>query len=521
MAPRVRSATGRRGWCRGGGSAAHSALLMLGAAALVAAAVAPGVAGQASRERYLVERSGQDTLVRRAADGEVVYTTSVADTSEGSDTDEDLTGGEEFFHGCLWTFRQKLGICEGGNCDDAEILAHDLQRRLIGFYRDRRFPAAPPLEEAAWLAIATRSEERRELFESCPGLIVSTLLFVAEALVFSGAREAEAYAHEAQSYVATMQQQAPLSFETMLEMFPVREAFSGYDLALGRRLEDVDGGAAAVAPPSVDIVISRCKSPLQWLWELDYPPRARLFVYDKCRNDPAEFAEQTAGLRGVLEAVEHRPMQEAAGSHLMTGECTAYLTHVIAMHRAGSLADFTVFSHDDGPRHIRLSLLSLALRGMRNSAYAVPFLHLSHERYPSFRTRCLRDVYRQVFSEELGGALGTYCCAHFVVRRDRIEARSIEFFENLYRLITEAPYAQQNGGLCNVGKKPCYVIEFLWHRIFGEEDDLPPRSLQRDLPLALRYEGGRETRLPSPLKVAPYMALFQPSRYSRELERSR
>merc|ERR1712079_602683 len=186
----------------------------------------------------------------------------------------------------------------------------------------------------------------------------------------------------------------------------------------------------------------------------------------------------------------------------------------------GGLADFTVFLHDDAPRHIRLSLLNLVLRSIRIGAYDVPFLHLSHERYPAFRTRRLQDVYRRTFGEELLGTVSTYCCSHFVVRRDRIELRAPNFFADLHRLVSEAPYAHLHGGECNIGRKPCYVIEFLWHRVFGEEDDLPRRAEQGSLPLALRYEGGRMTRLPSPLQVAPYLAQFRPSRYSSLLERS-
>ena len=33
---------------------------------------------------------------------------------------KDITGEEEFFQGCLWTFRQQLGMCDGENCGDAE-----------------------------------------------------------------------------------------------------------------------------------------------------------------------------------------------------------------------------------------------------------------------------------------------------------------------------------------------------------------------------------------------------------------
>ena len=52
--------------------------------------------------------------------------------------------------------------------------------------------------------------------------------------------------------------------------------------------------------PSVDVVISRCKSPLQWLWEFEYPFKTRVIVYEKCAKagnaaDAKTFEEQTAG----------------------------------------------------------------------------------------------------------------------------------------------------------------------------------------------------------------------------------
>ena len=52
---------------------------------------------------YVVQRHGQDTLLR-AEDGSIVYSTGIDDSSEGSDTDSDMSGDEDFFHGCVWTF---------------------------------------------------------------------------------------------------------------------------------------------------------------------------------------------------------------------------------------------------------------------------------------------------------------------------------------------------------------------------------------------------------------------------------
>lgn len=205
-----------------------------------------------------------------------------------------------------------------------------------------------------------------------------------------------------------------------------------------------------------------------------------------------------------------------ASDEVMTGECTAYLAHLT---KGVQPADFTIFLHDDAPRHIRLPLLSLVLRALRAGTYEVPFLHLAHERYPSYRTPCLKEVHRQALSAELPGRLGTYCCSHFAVCKDRIEAHGSDFYRHLERMVAEVSYGSDRGGACRVGSKPCYVMEFLWHVVFGEPSELPPREEDGRLPLALRYEGGRSSRLPSPLRLGPYLELFQASRHSTKLMR--
>ncbi|CAK0840730.1 unnamed protein product, partial [Prorocentrum cordatum] len=391
-------------------------------------------------------------------------------------------------------------------------------RRADRFYRGPARASVPPLEDAAWLVLGTSLEQRGGLAQDCPGLVVTALLLLAEATAFSGSPAAGAYAQEAEGYALALERRSPEQFQIMLDMFPVQEAWSSLQKAWPwlQGLSAAPGGSAG---PTVDIVVARCKSSLRWLWELDLPERARVLVYDKCGSGLDDFESETAGLRGAVAAVEYVPAPEQGALGLMTAECTAYLAHIVRALRAGDLADYTLFVHDDGPRHIRTSLLNLALRGLRIGSYSSPFLHLVHERYPAFRTPCLRAVFQQVFGQELNGSLSSYCCAHFIVGRGRIQARDRGFYEDLARLISDAPYAREQGGACNVGSKPCYVMEFLWHVIFGEPGELLPRAEDPSLPLALRYEGGRATRLPSPLRVTPYMALFQPSRYSDLLVR--
>eukprot|EP00929_Paragymnodinium_shiwhaense_P034389 TRINITY_DN18723_c0_g1_i2.p1 TRINITY_DN18723_c0_g1~~TRINITY_DN18723_c0_g1_i2.p1 ORF type:complete len:560 (-),score=102.75 TRINITY_DN18723_c0_g1_i2:2-1681(-) len=466
---------------------------------------------------YRLEHHGQDRKVLRNLDGAIVFNTGVEETSAGSDTDSDITGEEEFFQGCLWTWRQKLSMCLGGNCGEAELMAHDLQRRLQRWYDDRS--NAPPLEDISWLVFGTNKEQRRELMTDCPGLIVTALFFAAESAAFANADLAHGLAAEAESYVYYLEQTSSAQLAMAFDMFPVQQAYAGQHHAR-QRLED-EATKARASQLTLDVVISRCGSSLQWLWDMELPPRSRIYVYDKCEKGEAEFQQQVAGLEGMVEELVWMPLSEPRGEeHLMLAECTAYLAHVVKGLAEGRTADYTLFVHDDGPRHVRVSYLNLALRGMLAGTYDVPFLHLVHERYPSFRTPCLEKVYREIFQEDLPGKLSTYCCGHFIVSKERISQRGQHFYERLKSVIERASYSQWGGGSCRTGRKPCYVIEFLWHKIFGEEDELPLRSEQPSLPMALRYEGGRFSRYPSALAVEPHVAPYQPARYSNALLKS-
>ncbi|CAE7566804.1 unnamed protein product [Symbiodinium sp. CCMP2592] len=66
------------------------------------------------------------------------------------------------------------------------------------------------------------------VFDSCQGLMASALMLVAEALSFAGQDSmALSFAQEAQLYAETLQRTVPDQFESMVEMFPIREAWAG------------------------------------------------------------------------------------------------------------------------------------------------------------------------------------------------------------------------------------------------------------------------------------------------------
>ena len=219
----------------------------------------------------------------------------------------------------------------------------------------------------------------------------------------------------------------------------------------------------------------------------------------------------------------------------MTGECTAYLQHMLSglaeRDPVSGLAEYTIFLHDDAPRHLKPDFLSIVFRSLALGTYNVSFLNLAHERYVSAATPCLRHLYEEVMGRPLAGRLSTYCCGHFVVKASRLHEIPVEPLQRLLKAVQTGSYTAQVGGPCEVAalhrdlifldhvfstvhrffkmstisvsfhsddgqvaNMPCYVVEYLWHVLLGEPDLLPWRSEDVRLPLALRYEGGRETR---------------------------
>ncbi|KAF4754929.1 hypothetical protein FOZ63_008081 [Perkinsus olseni] len=76
--------------------------------------------------------------------------------------------------------------------------------------------------------------------------------------------------------------------------------------------------------------------------------------------------------------------------------------------------------------------------------------------------------------------------------------RSIDFYTNMNNIIRTG----WNGTGCEIGNMPCYIAEFLWQKVFTGLSSLPLRASDDSLPLFLRYDHGRSTRLPSPLEFS-------------------
>jgi len=429
----------------------------------------------------------------------------VPDISESESVPHDERRESEV--GCHWTARLKLQLCSGaGDCHDAEILAFDFQRRAWSYYEESNqthggVSRAPPVDEAFWIAAIPR-EEILGSFELCPGLVVTALFIVAEVhFAVWGLHAGVLQTLDlAKSFMSVLYVNRPLEYGAMESMWPV---------AIARTRADGARASAVVhagrPPPSVDVVIARCSTSLHWLWELSLPPQVRILVYEKCPRPDGELERQLEGVVGKVSAIVRVPTGDAGP--WMTGECGAYLRHVFDALEPGTdrLADFTIFLHDDAPRHLKPAFLGVVFRALAIGSYNAPFLNLAHERYVEIATPCLQDLYRIVFGRELKGRLSTYCCGHFVVSAARVRATPWGQYERLWHSVSQGVYTARAGGKCEVANMPCYVVEHIWHVLFGEDDLAPWRSEDVRLPLHLRYEGGRETLLPSPLKFSPYM----------------
>eukprot|EP00439_Symbiodinium_sp_Y106_P032975 s4970_g3.t4 len=341
--------------------------------------------------------------------------------------------------GCHWTSRLKFELCGEDNCHESEILAFDFQRKSWDFYEGRS--TAPPLEEAAFI-MSMPLEEMHGAFELCPGMVITGLLLAAEAMLFSMPPSDRNPLQEAKGYLQFLFSSSREEYDTLISMWPVLQG--------QRRAEDANSRVSTGHQPSVDVVIARCGTTLRWLWSLPLPSQARVFIYSKCDVKAEDLQKQLEGIVGRVAQVVEVPLTDPAG--WMTGECTAYLRHLLSgLARSGpvhSLADYTIFLHDDAPRHLKQEFLSIVFRSLSLGTYNVSFLNLAHERYVSAVTPCLKQLYAMVMGRQLAGRLSTYCCGHFVVKSSRLHEIPLEPLRRLYAAVQAGTYTAQAGGPC-------------------------------------------------------------------------
>ena len=167
------------------------------------------------------------------------------------------------------------------------------------------------------------------------------------------------------------------------------------------------------------------------------------------------------GVVGQVAQILVVPLKDSG--EWMTGECTAYLQHILGslagVAPVNRIADYTVFLHDDAPRHLKPEFLSIIFRSLSLGTYNASFLNLAHERYVSALTPCLSHLYKTVMGRELVGRLSTYCCGHFVVKSSRIHEIPVEPLQRLLAAVQSGAYTAKAGGPCEARACFCFGLQ--------------------------------------------------------------
>mmetsp|Transcript_5936 Transcript_5936/g.17761 ORF Transcript_5936/g.17761 Transcript_5936/m.17761 type:complete len:439 (-) Transcript_5936:40-1356(-) len=360
------------------------------------------------------------------------------------------------------------------------LAAWRFQQEFLTFYGQRAaceatpgLCPAPPLAAASFV-LGLPDAARSQMLEECPGLLLASLLLVAEARLPMDAPEGQALFAEAER----LRRLRPAPGWGLEEAAAWFEAASG-SLA-PRALPAAAGGCADAR---LDVVVAHCGEDLGWLAEIQ---GARIFVYEKC---------------GPASLPPGAPCATAESLPNWAMESLAYATHLRERH--GEFAEFTLFLHGAPREHAPRVLLEDVLASLRAGTHDTPFLHLSARRFLSGNSLCLQDFYRRLFEmEEVPEVFGSYCCNQFLVHRERLVARPRELYERLVRLLKgELPLlcVQDTKYDARPGIAVSALLEHLWHVVLGEAPVLPPRSTDGRLPLFARVDTSPPLTLPDQL----------------------
>ena len=352
--------------------------------------------------------------------------------------------------------------------------------KVEGYYSGNR---RPPFKEAYFIHDLP-IEQRGQILNACFASVLLAELIVAEAYLFSGSESLANFTWFSEVWTHLNSLPAE-SIRAISLTWPLNSAVNRLNMAV-RQL--------APTPPPQDVTVSfvvcHCREPLDWLLILRVPRNSSLLLYEKCGVDSTAAlsilgveAKYTGGIHVI-------PQRDGP---VRGDECTAYL-HYIQSHY-DELPDYTVFLQSDPDHHLFYPYLSTALDGISAGHYTVPFLHLNYHRHYQTTTPCMRDVERLLFNlsqpVEPLPLIGTYCCAQFIVARERILSRPLSFYTHALTLV-DGTVPDICSPVPPKRSSHCYVLEYLWHVVFGEDRFLPFRPDDARLPSILRLKYGNE-----------------------------
>ncbi|CAE7277260.1 unnamed protein product [Symbiodinium sp. CCMP2592] len=282
----------------------------------------------------------------------------------------------------------------------------------------------------------------------------------------------------------------------------------------------------APVTPVLDIVLCYCGrgERIDWLRGFHKLPwrnenrsasttaRVALRFYHKCgAMGDEQRQEETSKLKDEWSDYFHTVEVRYVDDQVRADDCSAYLAYVV--DRYDDLPEFAVFLHADAPEHIPsvdllMDAVFAASRGFLPEEAG--FIHLAHNYVrhdcPGNRTECkdpdapeVARLWRKVFHSSIAptrleGHMNGYCCVQFLVRRERIQLRTKQFYVDALNFFGET--AESYYELFPVGKviwtpdtrgrTPCQLAMYFWHVIFGEDLWLPRRHRDSRLPLFIR-----------------------------------
>lgn len=388
----------------------------------------------------------------------------------------------------LATFPSEYSLqwCRGTFCVENHISAAQLQLKMLGHYHLNH---RPPLKQAHFLA-SLPAEYRDGLCQEIPGMMTTALLLVAECLLYTSVQHSLLVGRIAHGVLASLGEP-----QTVVASggWPIQAAMDRFERTK-QKLE------ANTKPQSVDIVVVHCAEDLSWIVTLQLPPEGRFFLYEKCNSSEPVLP----GLRFPLirEVISDRN-DRLSNLPARRDECNGYAAHLSHTSEPDfRVPDYTVFLHGEPADHwnqFTFDYFRLVLRAMSLGRFVdVPFLHLSSPRLVAVKNPCLDYVFEFLFGRPAKSLLLTYCCSQFVVSRERLK-QAWTVLPKLRQLVDGSvpdlcdrvgpSYEQYPGQRLSY----CFSIEFIWHAIFGENENQPLRSDDARIPLFLRWKDNEES----------------------------
>ncbi|CEL93866.1 unnamed protein product [Vitrella brassicaformis CCMP3155] len=421
-------------------------------------------------------------------------------------------------HQCFSEY--SLAWCVDEQCYEFRLNAAAFQAKIKAFYATHTHgthattQTSPPPIRGAFFLLRIPPDFRSQFVAECPGLIVFAHLLAAEALLLTEPLDVVAGVYAEGLRLLREREVSVEHQDVLVRVWPLREAVERVERLIDERRSKGQRSA------SVSVVVCHCMEGLEWLAShaMDFtrwPVESHIYLRPSSAPIPisptepppanlATYGLNTTLLSDLRQHVASLTVIPLSDGTVRGDECTAYLTHINSVLGGGEgerdgggmfpLSDYLVMLQGDAPNHLRVALLASVLAAMQQGTWEVPFFHLNTHRHLETVTPCMESTFEVLFDKppDKDKILSTYCCAQFVVSRERLTQRPPSFYRHMATMVDGSIRDTcVEKGLPDRSSH-CFVFEFLWHLVMGEDYHLPPRPLDNRLPPLLRIELGDE-----------------------------